>query len=611
MKPVITTVAFLSLAIFATLFQPLPADAQIEWTERIITNDFIDAFGVCAADMDGDGDLDVFGASYHAGFRIWENVDGYGIIWRLRFSNYNFHPADRLLTADFDADGDPDMIGAENQGDRIVWWENVDGGDTWTPRFVDSAFTPIDLLVEDMDGDLDVDVISWSGSGQITWWENTTGTGLEWTQHTITNSFRASAVAAGDVDNDGDLDVSAGMLNGIQRAWWENLNGSGLNWTIHLFDPIEAIGVGDAEIADLDDDGDGDFVFGGTELFYWWENLDGAGLDLDNHYLSSPTADELFLADVDGDMNHSIDIVASHGTDNIRWCENRLNVDGTWISHPVGSANGIDDVWAGDINGDGTTDILAASDNDESIIIWFQNGSPDHIEITLVPAVEPMIAPQGGSFTYSATLISNLPGPQNVIVWTEAVLPNGVTYGPIAQTPPMPFTPNTNITIPAIVQAIPVIAPLGSYTFHMKAGLNPTIVLGEHSFPFEVVPANNATANPEMAWSSPGFTRAFAAHDQGENISDQIPDVYSLEQAFPNPFNAATTLVVSLPNASDLTVTVYNVSGQRVVTLADGQVSTGSHSYTFDATGLASGLYFVQATVPGQMNEVQKVMLVR
>jgi len=72
-----------------------------------------------------------------------------------------------------------------------------------------------------------------------------------------------------------------------------------------------------------------------------------------------------------------------------------------------------------------------------------------------------------------------------------------------------------------------------------------------------------------------------------------------------------TTVTVALPEASDLSVVVYNVMGKQVATLEDDRLNAGTHTFTFDASGMASGLYFVRATVPGELDAVQKVMLVR
>jgi uncharacterized protein len=105
--------------------------------------------------------------------------------------------------------------------------------------------------------------------------------------------------------------------------------------------------------------------------------------------------------------------------------------------------------------------------------------------------------------------------------------------------------------------------------------------------------------------------RSASAASQGEQFAETaIPSEFMIS-AYPNPFNAATTVNVTLPAAAELSVTVYNVTGQKVAELANGRFNSGQYNLTFDASNLASGLYFVRATVPGQMNATQKVMLVR
>jgi parallel beta-helix repeat protein len=91
----------------------------------------------------------------------------------------------------------------------------------------------------------------------------------------------------------------------------------------------------------------------------------------------------------------------------------------------------------------------------------------------------------------------------------------------------------------------------------------------------------------------------------------ELPASYGISPAYPNPFNPTTTVSVSLPSPSELNVSVFNINGQQVATLASGPYSSGYHTLTFDASSLASGLFFVRATVPGHMDQTQKIMLVR
>jgi Secretion system C-terminal sorting domain len=89
------------------------------------------------------------------------------------------------------------------------------------------------------------------------------------------------------------------------------------------------------------------------------------------------------------------------------------------------------------------------------------------------------------------------------------------------------------------------------------------------------------------------------------------PVDHALISVYPNPFNPATTVQLTLPHAAEVDVAVFNGLGRQVATLASGAMSSGIHALSFDGSGLASGLYFVQATVDLQPLTLQKMMLLK
>lgn len=92
--------------------------------------------------------------------------------------------------------------------------------------------------------------------------------------------------------------------------------------------------------------------------------------------------------------------------------------------------------------------------------------------------------------------------------------------------------------------------------------------------------------------------------------AEETPVNFNLADAFPNPFNPSTTISFSLPEAQDITLSVYNVGGQLVQTLVSGVVEMGLHNVTFDASELSSGMYLYTLETPSQ-SVTKKMVLVK
>jgi len=90
-----------------------------------------------------------------------------------------------------------------------------------------------------------------------------------------------------------------------------------------------------------------------------------------------------------------------------------------------------------------------------------------------------------------------------------------------------------------------------------------------------------------------------------------IPTDWALEAVYPNPFNPELTVIVALPELSKLNVRIFNILGEQVALLSDENLPPGYKKFTFDAANLTSGIYFIHANVPGKMDKVRKVVLIR
>ncbi|HOZ07179.1 MAG TPA: T9SS type A sorting domain-containing protein [candidate division Zixibacteria bacterium] len=89
----------------------------------------------------------------------------------------------------------------------------------------------------------------------------------------------------------------------------------------------------------------------------------------------------------------------------------------------------------------------------------------------------------------------------------------------------------------------------------------------------------------------------------------KLPTSYALLQNYPNPFNPTTTISFALPEASDYTLTIYNVQGQ-VVQVKQGSAAAGTVDVVWDAAGAASGIYFYRLEA-GNFTATKKMVLLK
>ena len=91
-------------------------------------------------------------------------------------------------------------------------------------------------------------------------------------------------------------------------------------------------------------------------------------------------------------------------------------------------------------------------------------------------------------------------------------------------------------------------------------------------------------------------------HSETPAMSLMQPNAVSLGNAYPNPFNAATTVSYSLPAAMPVKLAVYDLQGRQVALLADGLNPAGTYRLTWDANAVPTGIYLVRFEAPGFSN---------
>jgi hypothetical protein len=85
--------------------------------------------------------------------------------------------------------------------------------------------------------------------------------------------------------------------------------------------------------------------------------------------------------------------------------------------------------------------------------------------------------------------------------------------------------------------------------------------------------------------------------EENSNLTNQLaPTETGMMKNYPNPFNPTTVISYQLAAVSNVKLTVYDMLGREVATLADGMKESGYYQATFNGAGLASGLYFARLT---------------
>jgi flagellar hook assembly protein FlgD len=84
---------------------------------------------------------------------------------------------------------------------------------------------------------------------------------------------------------------------------------------------------------------------------------------------------------------------------------------------------------------------------------------------------------------------------------------------------------------------------------------------------------------------------------------------FGLLQNYPNPFNATTTLSYTLSQSGRANISIYNLLGQRVATIYEGEKQAGQHTITWHATGFPTGVYFARLEAGGRTENVKMVLL--
>ncbi len=206
---------------------------------------------------------------------------------------------------------------------------------------------------------------------------------------------------------------------------------------------------------------------------------------------------------------------------------------------------------------------------------------------------------QGSSFTVTYAITNDTANPvSGDLFYTAARAGNTIARLRVRSgTLPPGFTLNGSY-----VQPVPANAPPGGYTYTVRIGNFPNLTVDAEAFNVTVV-ASGRVAGGAETWevteATPWETEIASASRAEAALG-----------AYPNPFARTTTIQFETDASSEVRLAVFDVTGREVALLVDGTLSAGRHEATFDARGLASGLY-VYRLEAGDRAETGRLTLVR
>ena len=523
------------------------------------------------SDVDHDGDADLVWTYFgYSKFMVSLNNGSGTFAPPVSYSGVR---AKMGYTVDLNNDGYPDYVGLTQKStvDSLhVFLNNSDGTFTFSNKYSIDADNYYGLFtVGDVDEDGYPDLISTQNyTNKIVVLKNN-GDGTFASAVSFNSNNRPRGITTGDVNSDGFSDiVVVNDVDGTDSVTVLFNNGSGAftaSDEYSLGGDKTPVGV---TVADLNNDGELDIATANAvgDISVLLNNGNGIYASA---VIYSTVYGRIYIKTTDLNGDGYLDLISSGGNVYRQLLNNGNGTFGTAVGGNIATASGNLD--AGDLNGDGAIDV-AYTDGGSWYAKLMMN-TPTTVPVEMA--------------TFSAVAAEN----KINLSWSTVTETNNTGWEIESRQLTMDKGQQKNTEF----KKVGFVAGKGTTT-------------EKQNYSFTVSGLQSSISKAEFRLKQIDADGKF---EYSKVLSVELkPEVFSLSQNYPNPFNPATVINYSLPIASHVELSVYNMLGQKIMTLVNGDKEAGYHAFSFDGKNLASGSYFYILNT-GNFHSVKKFMLMK